>query len=92
MPKSAVYSWRIAPERKAELENVARTRKRPLAELVDEAVVQWLRRQHSGRGDDDARLRTVAKRAFGRIAGGDRDRASQARERLRKRLLERTRG
>ena len=91
MTKNAVYSWRIAPERKAELEDVARTRKRPLAELVDEAVVQWLRRQHSGQGDDDARLRTAAKRAFGRIAGGDPDRASQARERLHKRLRERTR-
>jgi hypothetical protein len=92
MAKNAVYSWRITPERKAELEDVARTRKRPLAELVDEAVVQWLRRQHSGQGDDEARLLAAATRAFGRIAGGDRDRASLARERLRKRLLERQRG
>lgn len=86
MKKNAVYSWRMESERKAELEDVARRRKRPLAELLDEAVAQWLRRQSLDAGNDEARARHAAERCFGKISGGDPDRASKARERVREKL------
>jgi hypothetical protein len=93
MTKNAVYSWRIAAERKAELENAARRKRRPLAELLDEAVAQWLRRQTSGNDDDDeARVRSAAALAFGKLASGDPERASEARDRVRAKLKARTRG
>jgi hypothetical protein len=86
MAKNAVYSWRVATERKAELEDAARRQKRPLAELIDEAVVQWLERQPEGDDQDEVRLRRAAKRAFGKVAGGDPERAAQARDRVRAKL------
>jgi predicted transcriptional regulator len=92
MAKNAVYSWRIEAERKAQLEEVARRRKRPLAELLDEAVGQWLRRQTLGAEEDELRVRLEAGRSFGAIAGGDPERASQARERIREKLRSKRRG
>jgi MarR-like DNA-binding transcriptional regulator SgrR of sgrS sRNA len=87
MGKDAVYSWRIAVERKAELEEVARRRKQPLAELLDEAVAQWLKREVGANDEENQhRLREAAQRSIGTIAGGDPERASEARERLRAKL------
>jgi hypothetical protein len=85
MAKNAVYSWRMEAERKAQLEEVSRRRKRPLAELLDEAVAQWLRRQ-SLTNEDEERVRIKAQRCFATIAGGDPERAAHARERIRERL------
>jgi predicted transcriptional regulator len=85
MAKNAVYSWRMEADRKAQLEEVARRRKRPLAELLDEAVAQWLRRQ-SPDDDDEERVRRKAQQCFATISGGDPERASQARERVRDKL------
>lgn len=91
MTKSAVYSWRITTDRKMELENVARQKKRPLAELLDEAVGEWLKRQTGNDDDDEARVRSVATRAFGKLSGGDPERASEARDRVRAKLKAQTR-
>jgi hypothetical protein len=85
MAKDSVYSWRMAAERKAALEDVARRRRRPLAKLLDEAVSEWLARQ-GAEMDDEAALRRAAQRAFGSIEGNDPERASQVRERVRQKL------
>jgi hypothetical protein len=63
-------------------------RRRPLAELLDEAVEEWLKRQ-SAALDDEAALRRAASRTFGSIAGGDSERASQVSRRVRDKLLRR---
>jgi hypothetical protein len=86
MAKTAVYSWRMEAERKAQLEEVSRRRRRPLAELLDEAVAQWLRRQSLAAEDDEERARIKAQRCFATISGGDPERAAHARERVRERL------
>jgi predicted transcriptional regulator len=83
MRKSAVYSWRMEADRKAQLESVARRRKRPLSELLDEAVTQWLKRQSLDSQDEEARARQAAARAFGKVSGGDPERSSQVRSRMR---------
>lgn len=86
MAKDAVYSWRMEAERKAQLEEVSRRRKRPLAELLDEAVAQWLRRQALAVDDDEERVRIKAQRCFATISGGDPERAAHAREKIRAKL------
>jgi hypothetical protein len=54
----------MAAKRKAALEDVARERRRPIAELLEEAVSEWLARQRDA-GDDEAELRRAAKLTFG---------------------------
>ncbi len=85
MAKDSVYSWRIPAERKAALEDLARRRGQPLAELLDEVVSRLLARQDA-ESEDEAALRHAARRTFGSIAGGDPERASQVRERVRQKL------
>jgi hypothetical protein len=86
MAKDAVYSWRLAAERKAQLEEVARRRKQPLAELLDEAVVEWLKRELLAADDEEQSIRSRAGQCIGSIAGGDPDRASEVRDRVREKL------
>jgi hypothetical protein len=86
--KTAVYSWRVSRERKAELEELARKQKRSVAELLDEAVERMLR-EHAQREDEQEtqrRLHRAAARAIGRIRGGDPNRAENARMVLHQRL------
>jgi len=89
--KTSVYSWRVSPQRKAALEEVARKRNKPVAELLDEAVDRWLSEQEDGEGEEarQQRLRAAAARAFGRISGGDPNRAERARATIRAKLRER---
>ncbi|HEU4616899.1 MAG TPA: hypothetical protein VFV10_02620 [Gammaproteobacteria bacterium] len=83
--KTEVYSWRLKSERKAALEEIARKRKRPVSELLDEAVGQWLSAQSHVESEEalQQRLRQAAGPAIGSIAGGDPERAEQSRARLR---------
>jgi hypothetical protein len=89
--KSAVYSWRVASERKAALEAMARRQRRSVAELLDEAVSQWLDQQAENDGGEavQQQLRHAASSTFGRITGGDPNRAQEASARVREKLLSR---
>ena len=90
--KTAVYSWRVSSETKSALEDEARQRGEGVAELLDRIAREWLELQHAADGDDrqrEARLRARALSCCGTIAGGDPDRASHAREDLRRRLRSR---
>jgi predicted transcriptional regulator len=91
--KSTVYSWRVSEERKAALERLARRQKRSVAELIDSAVVRLLQEDpgHEGDAELQRKLRRAAAPAIGRIAGGDPERATQARSRIREKLLRRRR-
>jgi hypothetical protein len=88
--KTTVYSWRVSLERKAALEELARKQKRSVAELLDDAVGRLLQEQAAREHDDEAqrRMRDAAKRAIGRIAGGDPHRAERARVSVRERLAQ----
>jgi predicted transcriptional regulator len=86
--KTTVYSWRVTLERKAALEELARKRRRSVAELIDEAVNQWIAHEVTNDGDEAAQreMRQRAALAIGRIAGGDPRRAEQTSERVRQKL------
>jgi hypothetical protein len=87
--KTAVYSWRVSVETKGALEEEARERGESLAELLDQIAKDWLQTQRAANADDlrlEERLRARATRAFGVISGGNPDRASGARDDLRRRL------
>ena len=91
--KTQVYSGRIKSERKAALEDIARKQNRPVSDLLDEAVDQWLSGQADIEGEEalQQRLRRMAAPAIGSIAGGDPERAEQSSARLREMLAARRR-
>lgn len=92
MAKTEVYSWRLSPRLKAELEEAARTEQRSLAELLDRIARAWLEGLEVHGEDDDERQRRVrraASRAVGAIEGGNPDRAARASAEIRSRLARR---
>jgi hypothetical protein len=93
MKKSEVYSWRVAPEVKAALEQEARRDGQSVGGLLERIAVEWLttRRQETNGGDEQARMRAVAAKTFGAIAGGDPDRSMRVRNTVRRRLAARAR-
>jgi predicted transcriptional regulator len=90
--KTTVYSWRLSQERKAALEQLARKQKRSVAELIDQAVVRLL--EQTPDNDDETlqdELHRAASRAIGSVAGGDPERATNARDHIREKLQRRRR-
>ena len=76
---------------KAALQAMARRQHRSVAELRDEAVSQWLDQQAEN-DDGEAvqqQLRHAASSTFGRITGGDANRAQEASARVHEKLLSR---
>lgn len=84
MEKTEVYSWRIDPELKSDLEDAARAEGTSLSRLLDRITANWLQREHDLReGDED--LRKTRQRALayvGSIRGRDRERAGAASQRV----------
>jgi hypothetical protein len=92
MAKTEVYSWRLSPRLKADLEEAARAEQKSLAELLDRIARDWLEGLEVQGEDDDERQRRVrlaASRAIGAIAGGNPDRAAHASAEIRSRLARR---
>ena len=91
MKKSEVYSWRLAPELKAALEQEARRERASVGGLLERIAVGWLSGRRSGTNDDEeqARLRAGAVKTFGKIAGGDPHRSTTVRAAVRRRLAAR---
>ena len=52
--KTEVYSWRVSPQRKAELEGEARREGTSLAKLLDDITANWLEEQRNSRQGDQA--------------------------------------
>jgi len=72
--KSAVYSWRLEPEKKADLEAELRRDGTSLSSLLDELTTDWLRHRRNGHVDDEAEQAAIRRRAapaIGACAGGD---------------------
>jgi len=88
MRKSEVYSWRISPAVKTELEEVAHREKQSVARLLERIVTEWLRSFGAAADDDDEqrRLHAAARKSIGAIRSGDPGRASEVRARVRRRL------
>jgi hypothetical protein len=88
--KSAVYSWRLDPEKKADLEEELRREGMTLSKLLDNITSDWLRHRRNRRGNRDAEQAALRKRVMatvGAIRSGDPDLASKSREIIRERIL-----
>lgn len=84
--KTEVYSWRLDPEKKMELESEARREGKSVAEVLDEISSQWLntrRDAHNGDGTEQARIRKRIMATVGTVRGGDPTRATRSRELVR---------
>jgi hypothetical protein len=90
--KTEVYSWRLNPHLKNELEEAARGRRKSVAELLEEITVEWLGRD-VGRDDGEAErqrlVREAALKFVGTIEGDRPDRAENARAEVRARIARR---
>lgn len=92
MQKSEVYSWRLSPRLKAELEEAARTKKKSMAELLEDIAEDWLRGSRSQGESEEQRqqqLRESAMRFIGALEGDRPDRAENVRSEVRARLARR---
>ena len=90
--KSEVYSWRLAPDLKGDLEEAARRERVSLARLLERIAREWLKTRPTAAEDDEAeqaRLRAVAMQFAGTIRGGDPDRGAEAGKRVRELLARR---
>jgi len=89
MAKTEVYSWRLSPYLKSELAREARVRGMSFAALLESISQQWLSEgatRDLSANDREQRLRQAAMPFVGSLNGGDPDRASQARQRVREKL------
>ena len=88
MSKSEVYSWRIRPDLKADIEAAARAEKTSVSALLERIVREWLgggRRVHDE--DGQRHLHEAAAACFGTLQGGDALLSEQASSRV-KAILE----
>jgi hypothetical protein len=84
--KTEVYSWRVAADRKADLESEARREGTSLAELLDHITADWLEGRRNSRNGEEAEQAAIRKRVMatvGSIRGGDPTRSQRARELVR---------
>ena len=85
--KSEVYSWRLSPEIKADLERAARLRNMSVSSILETAVRDWLNKaMNSDDHEVELRIRSAAESCFGTIAGRNPRRSQTTRELVRKRL------
>jgi hypothetical protein len=88
--KTEVYSWRLSPQRKAELESEARREGTSLAKLLEEITSNWLEEQRNSRNGDEAEQAALRKRVMataGTMRSGDPTLATRASEIVRQRIL-----
>src|ERR1035438_6790898 len=84
--KTEVYSWHLAAERKAELEEEARREGISLSSLLERVTDDWLAERRNANFDDEANQSAIRKRAMaaiGAIRGGDPTRSARASELVR---------
>jgi hypothetical protein len=86
--KSVVYSWRLAPELKTDLERAGRRQRLRLAEVIDIAAREWLAKNAYAVADDEEqkRLHAKAERYIGVIRGRDPRRSERVTELVKKSL------
>jgi len=92
MAKTEVYSWRLSPRLKTELEEAARAERKSLAELLEQIAREWLERSHARDESDEQRtqrLRAAAMKFVGSLDGEISGRAENVRSEVRARLARR---
>jgi len=62
--KSEVYSWRLTPELKMQLEAAARDEKASIGIILDRVVREWLAKRPLSEGDDAEQQRQLRERAM----------------------------
>jgi hypothetical protein len=88
--KTEVYSWRLSPQRKAELESEARREGTSLAKLLEEITGEWLNEQRGSRNGDEAEQAALRKRVMatvGTMRSGDPTLSTRASQIVRERIL-----
>ncbi len=92
MPKTEVYSWRLSPRLKGQLEEAARAEQKSMAELLEEIAQEWLERFRDSNGDDaelQKALHDAGMKFIGSIQGDESIWAENARSEVRKRIAQR---
>jgi hypothetical protein len=87
--KTEVYSWRVSPTRKADLESEARREGTSVAELLEKITSDWLEQRRTSRNGEEAEQAALRQRVLatvGTIRGGDPTLASRAREVVREQI------
>ena len=88
--KTDVYSWRVSPQRKAELESEARREGTSLAGLLEQITEDWLQKRRNSRNGDEAEQAALRRRVMatvGTLRSGDPTLATRAREVVRDRIV-----
>lgn len=84
--KTEVYSWRVSPTRKADLESEAHREGTSVAELLEKITSDWLQQRRASRNGEETEQIALRKRVMatvGKIRGGDPTRSQRARELVR---------
>jgi hypothetical protein len=90
MPKTEVYSWRVAAETKMALESELRANGRSIAELLDELANEWLRKRSEERTQEDSeqmRLQAQVRKLAGSVSSSSRFTSEDVEEVVRKRII-----
>lgn len=90
--KTEVYSWRLSPQLKTELEEAARAERKSVSELLEEIARSWLVKSKGLDQTEDERQRRVREEAMkfiGSLQGGNPNRAENARSAVRSRIARR---
>jgi predicted nuclease of restriction endonuclease-like (RecB) superfamily len=90
--KTEVYSWRLSPHLKAELEEAARVERKSVADLLEQIAQDWLERSSGRSRNEEERQQQLHKAALesaGSIQGNDPNRAENARSEVRSRIARR---
>jgi Arc/MetJ-type ribon-helix-helix transcriptional regulator len=89
--KTEVYSWRLSPHLKSQLQEVARAERKSVSDLLEEIVKSWLqqvRNQSGAEEEQQRRVREAALKCAGTIEGPP-DLAENAKSEVRARIARR---
>jgi hypothetical protein len=92
MAKTEVYSWRLSPRLKSDLEEAARAERKSLAELLEQIAKEWLERsgeENQDEREEQERIRARAMKVIGSLEGGDPHLSERVSEEVRARLRRR---
>ena len=86
--KTEVYSWRLSPDLKSEIEREARARQVPVSKLLESAVRDFIQKDVDPvvHAEEQARLHGAADKFVGVLKGDDPRRSQRVRELVRERL------
>jgi hypothetical protein len=85
--KSEVYSWRLSPDLKDDLEAAARRERVSVSRLLERIARDWLQAHAADDEAEQERIRARAMRYVGALRSGDPDLSEKVSERVRERLL-----